>query len=269
MNTSSMNNMRKIAFIIGSGLVDMIGDMFNTITYHEKGENSQGIVSPYYSCPIGNTEFLFMLRHGKSINKQPEISPATLVKEKVNEGNIWFFHEEKVEGIYAFSAVGWLDEMPLASERSFVVPTSYIRGIQSSGPHSFGHLAKKLHTGGDNPFDYNLRLEFISAIKASEGSVIENGTYIYNGGDCFETKEEITMLDNMTKGIPNRVVGMTTVPEIILANQMQIPYAVLCSPVNPGNGLGGEVSHDVTIDVMDKANPFLIEIIGTLIDYAK
>ncbi len=47
-----------------------------------------------------------------------------------------------VEAIYAFSAVGFLDEMPLASEGTFVVPNGYLRGLAAS-QHSFAAARRR------------------------------------------------------------------------------------------------------------------------------
>ena len=48
---------------------------------------------------------------------------------------------------------------------------------------------------------------------------------------------------------------MTTVPECILSNQLNIPYAVICSNVNYAEGLSlKKVDHKGTLDVMKVAS---------------
>ena len=117
------------------------------------------------------------------------------------------------------------------------------------------------------PFDIKLMGKAVNAITTA-GYKMMKGIYIYNGGDTFETREEIKVLDKMTEDLGGgRVVGMTTVPEVMLLNQMKIPFAAILSNVNYAEGLSKEtlVSHEQTMDVMETAGKYMLNIVNKII----
>lgn len=90
-----------------------------------------------------------------------------------------------------------------------------------------------VHVDMSDPYDQRLRGAWIDAAAASGRGAIDGGIYGAFEGPRFETKAEIRMAQAM--GVT--VVGMTGVPEVVLAREVNIPYASLCLVANPAAGL--------------------------------
>lgn len=259
--------MKTIAFIAGSGLAKGLDNVLEDVKKHKPKRNMWGKPSSYFSGKFKDLNVIILSRHGDGENFR---SPATLVAEKGYEANIWLLAQEiGVEAIYGLTAVGSLElEIPLANKNHFVLPRQYVRGLAAS-QHSFGNHAKILHPNMAKPFDRDLIKIIEGAMKESGSAFTKRGVYIYNGGDCFETPAEITVLDGFTKSLRNRVVGMTTVPEAILSKQLDVLFAAIASNVNYAEGLSSKilVSHEQTTNTIKKAFPFLLENVTRIINY--
>jgi len=81
----------------------------------------------------------------------------------------------------------------------------------------------------------NVRQKIIKAAQNSWLQVIEKGTYWQTQGPRLETKAEIKMMANFAD-----IVGMTMANEAVIAMEMDLPYASVCSIDNFGNGLVDE-----------------------------
>lgn len=264
---------RTIALIGGTGLAQGVVDFLENLHIYENVEiefgAERGRILLYTEGLYQDTRVIFIPRHGSTLNL-PDRSPATLVSEKGYEAHIWLLYTLGVDAVYAFSAVGAIDlEIPLASELCFLVPDSYGRGLGAT-VHSFGKLAQVVHPSMHEPFSPVLRQHVIEAIEAVGANVIREGLYIYNGPDQFETNAEIRAIKKLYAGEINRVVGMTTGPELVLCKQMMIPYVVICSNSNYAQGLVADesVSHQLGLDVMKIAFPMLINIAHQIIQTA-
>jgi purine nucleoside phosphorylase len=258
---------KTIGIIAGTGLVQSLDTTIKNIKKYTNVKNKYGVVLSYYVGEYKNLRVIIIPRHGDSINT-PSRSPFELVNENGYEANIWQLHQEKVDYIISLSAVGCLDRnIPLSNKKCFIIPNQYIRGFSSS-QHSFGGDAINVHSNMSSPFNEDLRKIIIKAITSFENKAYSNAVYIYNGGDIFETSAEIKVLDKLTKDLfKERVVGMTTVPECILSNQLNIPYAVICSNVNYAEGLSlKKVDHKGTLDVMKVASEEIVKITKKILD---
>ena len=100
-----------------------------------------------------------------------------------------------------------------------------------------------VHTDMTEPYDGHLRGVLIESARALGHDVQVDGVYGAFEGPRFETRAEIRMARSM--GVT--VVGMTGVPEVVLAKEKGLPYATICLVANPAAGLGPEISVD---DVM-------------------
>ncbi|MDP3729062.1 MAG: hypothetical protein Q8R18_06465 [bacterium] len=258
----------KIAFLLGSGLSTAFDKLLLDIRYHKETHNSYGRVLPYKTGTYQNLDVLLLPRHGEKDGK-PIRSPAELIQEKGYEANVLRLYEEGVDLVYGFSAVGALDlDIPIADKHAFVVPARVFRGFAASR-HSFGNKSKNVHSSLDDIFDLGLQKKIGLAIRETGCMALENGLYIYNGGDCFESSDEIAVLDELTqRRKPYRVVGMTTVPEGMLLSQMKIPFAAICSNVNYANGIvpGAIVDHEETKRVMAIAKKDIVQIVEHLLN---
>jgi 5'-methylthioadenosine phosphorylase len=217
----------------------------------------------------GDLRVILLPRHGPS-PEHPDRSPAMLVTEFGHEAHIWLLHELGVSAVYAFCAVGALDlDVPLASERCFIVPHEYGRGLGAT-VHSFGGLAKTVHPNMREPFCPLLRRHAVAAIEAAGAHAISNALLINSGPDQFETVAEVRATKRLYEGEPHRLVGMTAGPELALCRQMEIPYAVICANANYAEGICEEtpVSHDLVVNTLHSAARTMLDIATHLIRIA-
>ncbi|MGA2553516.1 MAG: MTAP family purine nucleoside phosphorylase [Smithella sp.] len=78
----------------------------------------------------------------------------------------------------------------------------------------------------------NVRHKIITAALENGLPVIEKGTYWQTQGPRLETKAEIKMMTNFAD-----IVGMTMANEAVIALELDIPYACVCTIDNFANGL--------------------------------
>lgn len=93
-----------------------------------------------------------------------------------------------------------------------------------------------VHVDMGDPYDPHLRETWLRAADDLGVSVTPTGIYGAFEGPRFETKAEI----RMARAAGVTVVGMTGVPEVVLASERSIPYASLCLVANPAAGLSAE-----------------------------
>jgi 5'-methylthioadenosine phosphorylase len=77
-----------------------------------------------------------------------------------------------------------------------------------------------------------VRQKFIKAAQAGKIKVVKKGTYWQTHGPRLETKAEIKMMANFAD-----IVGMTMANEAVIALELDLPYASVCSIDNFANGL--------------------------------
>ncbi len=198
-----------------------------------------------FTAQRGGHELLFVPRHGRGHENLPTEVPYRGIFRELAA--------RKVEKIIAFSSTGSLDPAtPLASSGCFVVASDYLR-LPGFQPVSLA-LAHNPHASMNPAFDPELRQLLLIAGR-SVGLDMREGIYAQFPGNAFETRAEIAFLRTVallaeqqhiphltTKGLQ---VGMTAVPEAILAKELNIPYALVCSPANYAQGLNDTV---VTIE---------------------
>jgi purine-nucleoside phosphorylase len=80
---------------------------------------------------------------------------------------------------------------------------------------------------------------------AATGTPLSKGVYMWFSGPSFETPAEI----RMARAMGADAVGMSTVPEVILARFLGLRVAACSVITNLAAGLGGEISHQETKDM--------------------
>jgi 5'-methylthioadenosine phosphorylase len=92
----------------------------------------------------------------------------------------------------------------------------------------------------DKPFSEDLRKQLIDTAE----DPITNAVYAYACGPRFNSKAEISMLKNYAS-----FVSQTAGPEIVLAGELEIPYALLGFGVDYANGVQKEPT---PIEILDE-----------------
>ena len=95
----------------------------------------------------------------------------------------------------------------------------------------------------DNAYDSDLRQKIL-AIAKELNIPMKSGVYIATSGPTFETHSEIKMY----KMLGGDAVGMSTVPETIIARHCGLKVVSVCAITNLGAGLSDEIiSHEGTL----------------------
>lgn len=117
-----------------------------------------------------------------------------------------------------------------------------------------------VHIDMGEPYDARLRETWLTAARSLGVEVTPAGIYGAFEGPRFETKAEI----RMARSAGVTVVGMTGVPEVVLAAERGIPYASLCLVANPAAGLSDQpiTVEDVTAVVARGAETVTAILVG-------
>lgn len=223
---------KTLAIIGGTGLTEFPElEIVNTHCIEtELGQPSSEIVE----ARLGNKRILFLARHGH---------PHKVPPHKINyRANLLALKELGTEEIIAVNAVGGIHEHSVAGHINVAHQViDYTWGREST---FFDGAFKPLdHIDFSHPYDETIRQKLISVLQDME---LEHGfspfgTYAATQGPRLETAAEIIRLERDGCDI----VGMTGMPEAVLARELNIPYASLCLTVNPAAGKSDQL---ITMD---------------------
>lgn len=201
-----IRNKIKIGIIGGSGLEDP------KILIRPK---ELEIETPYgkpsdklVSGEISGKEVVILARHGKKHNISPSMVPY--------RANIWALKSEGCTHILATNACGSLKEEMRPGELVFI--DQFIDFTKQRKSTFFED--KVVHTPMAQPFDIKLRKLLTKIAQKLSLKHHIKGTTIIIEGPRFSTKAESLMFRNWGA----ELIGMTTTPEVILANELHIPY---------------------------------------------
>lgn len=112
---------------------------------------------------------------------------------------------------------------------------------------------KVVHIDVTEPYCLRLRNEIDSC-----GDVINGGTYVCSEGPRFETPGEIKMYQSLGGDF----VGMTSLPETVLAREKEMCYASICLVSNYGAGISKDkLTIDEVFDIMEDKKIDLVNLI--------
>ena len=220
------------AVIGGSGLTKL--NEFE-VTRKEVMRTPYGEASgPFTFGRLVGHELVFLARHGYS---------HTIPPHQINyRANIWALAQMKVDGIIAVASVGGIHENFVAG--SLVIPDQIIDYTHGRANTFFeGPSEPVTHVDFTQPYTEALRQQVLMAADAAGEEVHMGGTYACTQGPRLETAAEIDRLERDGADL----VGMTGMPEAVLARELNIPYACLSVVVNAAAGRGDSkhaISHD-------------------------
>jgi 5'-methylthioadenosine phosphorylase len=186
-----------------------------------------------------NNKIAFISRHqGKRHVPPHKINSKALIKAAEIIG----------APVLAINSVGIMRPIPLSSfeETDKAVPETHVKPETFSAhpffiPNDFIDLTKNragtfydkktVHTDMTDPYCADMRSLLKSVLSDCHFSYSE-GIYLCTEGPRFETKAEIQLFSLFAD-----VVGMTGVPEVVLAKEKGLCYASLCVLTNPAAGL--------------------------------
>lgn len=225
-----------LAFIGGTGLTRIDG---LKITRHHAVDTPFGEPSaPVVEGELNGATVLFLARHG---------DPHTRLPHQVNyRANLMALKEVGATAIVAVNAVGGIS----ADAGDIVVPDQIIDytwgrdGTFFDGTGFDDAGEPPVHVDFSWPFDADLRQRLKTVLVATDLTWRDNGCYAATQGPRLETAAEIQRLERDG----NSIVGMTGMPEAVLARELRLPYAMLSLVVNPA---AGKADREITMDEIE------------------
>lgn len=227
-------SMAKLALIGGTGVYD--SSMLDNIR-DEVISTAYGSVS----VSIGDfqgMEVVFMQRHGTGHTVPPHM---------INyRANIWALKELGVSKVLATSAVGSLNESMKPGD--LVLLHQFI-DFTKNRPFTFfdGHDGHVVHTDFTEPYCGPMGKVIQGAAEELKLELHGKGCYVCVEGPRYETPAEIVAF----RRLGGDVVGMTNVPEVVLAREAGLCYAVIAMVTNFAAGISPTpLTHTEVVEVM-------------------
>ena len=206
-----MQNPPALAVIGGSGLYEMAGledpRSFDVDTPFGK-PSAPVVVGVLEGKPVA-----FLARHGIGHH----ISPT-----EVNyRANIYALKSLGVERVVSISACGSLRED--YAPGNIVIPDQVFDFTRGARERSFFKEGVVAHIGAADPFCPDLSEQLFQAVKQVGVVAHRGGTFITIEGPRFSTKAE----SHLFRAWGMSLIGMTTSPEVFLAREAELCYAVM------------------------------------------
>lgn len=180
----------------------------------------------------------FLARHGTHHSVPPH---------RVNyRANIWALHHLGVEAILATAAVGGLHRQITPGD--LVIVDSFM-DFTSGRPSTFfdGDDARVVHVDMTQPYCPTLRRALLAAGESASTRLHPRGCYVCTNGPRYETPSEVAAFAKLG----GDVVGMTGLPEVVLARELGLCYASVALVTNFGAGLApGPLGHEQVVQTM-------------------
>ena len=196
----------KIGIIGGSGMDDPnLLNNPNTIEIETPyGKPSDKLI---YGV-INDTDVVILARHAKDHSISPTKIPF--------QANIWALKNAGCTHIIATTACGSLRENLAPGDLVFI--DQFIDWTKLRKLSYFED--EVVHTPMSEPFDDHMRMKLVDSAKKLGYKYHDKGTMITIEGPRFSTKAESHMFRLMGADL----INMSTVPEVSLANELEIPY---------------------------------------------
>lgn len=224
----------RIAIIGGTGVYDPriltnIREVYAATPYGDIAV----MVGTYHGEEIG-----FLARHGKG---------HTVPPHQINyRANMWGLARLGVKRVLTTTAVGSLN--PDMEPGDFVLIDQFIDFTKARPSTYFdGTDGNVVHLDYTEPYCPEVRASIRKAAEEKGIPIKSRGCYVCTEGPRFETKAEILAYQRMGGDL----VGMTNVPEVVLARELGMCYATISMVTNFAAGISSEpLTHEEVLEVM-------------------
>ncbi|MEM0492819.1 MAG: MTAP family purine nucleoside phosphorylase [Candidatus Thermoplasmatota archaeon] len=200
---------------------------------------------------IGEDKIFFMNRHGINANLPPH---------RINyHANIQAFTDAHVDCLISVATVGSLDKKIKPDD--IVIPHDFL-DMTKTRRYTF-YDDSRTHVDMTQPYCPVLRGKIIEAASKIV-TTYDKGVYLATEGPRLETTAEIRFFSKYAD-----IVGMTGVPEVILARERGLCYASICLVVNMAAGLQERITSEELQTIYNKKEPLISEIIISTIPLLK
>lgn len=227
----------------------------------------------YIITEYKDKKIVFLPRHGKG-----HLYPPHQINYRAN---IWGFRRLKINKILSISAVGGIN--PLLNAGDFVISSQFLDFTKSRPSTFFEGINTKVdindkiddlvsiymknrsvvHIDVSDPFCPVLRKQLENSLNSLGFRYHKNAVYAATEGPRLETSAEIKALSLLGADI----VGMTLVPEVVLAKEINMHFASVSVVTNLAAGIKGEkLTSEEVIEMMEKKNEDIKKLI---LDFAE
>ena len=208
-----MNEHADVAIIGGTGVYDpgLLNDKKEIKVYTPYGDPSDLITIGRYA----DRSVAFIPRHGKGHRIPPHKIPA--------RANIWALKQLGVARILAPAAVG---SMQMELKPGHIAIPDQFFDFTKSRQYSFYDGGEVCHVSTADPFCPELRELAIKTAKGINLNVHDKATYVCIEGPRYSTRAESRVFKDFVKA---DIIGMTLVPECVLAREVEICYLSIAS----------------------------------------
>ncbi|UJH66285.1 purine-nucleoside phosphorylase [Allomuricauda sp. SCSIO 65647] len=247
-----------IGIVLGTGLGQMVDEIEDPIVAHYNH-------IPYF--PLATVEFHSgKLIYGTIAGKKVVVMQGRFhLYEGYDFLDITYpirvMHQLGIKRLFISNAAGAIN---LDFKKGDIMLIEDHINLQGSSPLAF----KNVTAFGDRfvdmsePYDVEMRVK-IEAIAKRESISLQKGVYVSVVGPQLETKAEYRML----KTLGADAVGMSTVPEVIVANHLRLPIvavSVLTDECDPDNLR--PINIQEIIEIAAKTEPKMIKLFKGLIE---
>lgn len=220
------------------------------------------VETPYGRIPlktglINGIELAFLKRHGEGHAIPPH---------RINyRGNIWALKELGVKKILATGAVGSLSPACEIGQIALVDQFLDFTKMRSQTFYEGGDHGV-LHVDLSEPYCPDLRRTILAGAENIGLQIPNGGVYVCTEGPRFETPAEIKMF----RTLGGDVVGMTGVPEVVLARELGLCYATIALVTNSAAGISQEpLTHAEVIATMEMLSKTVAKLIESTCKFLK
>lgn len=238
----------KIAIIGGTGFENLLEN-----TRRLRLGTPYGISPPLRVGKISAKNVVFLPRHGPDHSVPPH---------RINyRANIYALYELGVQRILATNAVGAINLNFKPSD--IVIPHDFVDFTKLRSA-TFYDEAPVTHIDVSQPYCPEIRKLLIETAKKLGFHVWDKAVIVCTEGPRYETPAEIKMFRHLGCD----VVGMTGIPESVLARELEMCYAPICYVSNMAAGMQKRLTaldvSKISKSVLPKIEQILIETIRTL-----
>jgi 5'-methylthioadenosine phosphorylase len=205
-----------------------------------------GIPSAIQIGEINGRKVAFLARHGSGHKTPPH---------RVNyRANIFALYKLGVRRVFATNAVGGINERLKPGD--LVVPHDFI-DFTKIRRATYYDDAPVTHVDMSQPYCPEIRSVLIEAANSVGEKAWDTSVLACTEGPRYETPAEVSML----RGLGCDIVGMTAVPEVVLAKELEMCYASLCYISNKAAGLQEhQTVHELT-EIAAKKKPAIKQVL--------
>ena len=211
------------------------------------------------NTPYGKVDAYIMNVRGRGVALIPRHAGAAAhtPPHKINyRANVWAARDLGAEHIISTNSVGTMKGHPIGS---FVIASDFIDLTKNRVSTFFDE--ETVHVDMGQPYCPQIRRCIIDSLDA-KGIPYSEGIYVCTEGPRFETKAEIAMMSHF-----GDVVGMTGVPEVVLAKELGLCYASICAVTNYACGMcEGKLTVDEVKEALDRNRNILSGILADAIE---